>query len=352
MAWPAVNPIPAAADVFAVSTSVPPPGYEPPVASASAPEPASGPAKAPVGARPARVAWGRLGPPAPRLLAGLVGLAVLLGFGLLGLGGGSSPVSDPIAQAATLSSSSPGYRMNLAMTLSIPSVSAPLSASGSAIVDLRDQAASVSMGIDFSKVPQAASALGSSTMRIDMILERGAMYMKLPAAITDRLPGFGGKPWIGMNLTKLRGLPGLSSLGNDPTMSDPSRMLQYLRAESSSVTSEGQQQVDGVETTHYHAVLNLDGLASKVPALERTVVEQALANLRQATHLHGLPVDVWIDAHHLVRRIVMALSVPAGGGNVQETVTGDMTDYGPQPLPAVPPADQVQDLSSLVKVQG
>jgi hypothetical protein len=45
----------------------------------------------------------------------------------------------------------------------------------------------------------------------------------------------------------------------------------------------------------------------------------------------------------------MSLSLHAGGGvALQETVTADIGDYGPQPRPTPPSADQVQDLSSLI----
>ena len=35
---------------------------------------------------------------------------------------------------------------------------------------------------------------------------------------------------------------------------------------------------------------------------------------------------------------------------MSETVTADLTDYGPQPRPTTPPADQVRDLSSLASM--
>jgi hypothetical protein len=177
--------------------------------------------------------------------------------------------------------------------------------------------------------------------------------MKFPAAIINALPTFGGKQWVEVNIAKLAGLPGLSSLGRSPTMNDPSQMLQYLRAESDNVTNEGPQLVDGVQMTHYRVALDPGRIAANVPAAERAVVQRALTQLTQSTGVHQLPVDVWIDAHHFVRRMAMALSVSTGtAGTIRETITAELGDYGPQPRPTPPPSNQVQDLSSLIHVGG
>jgi hypothetical protein len=344
------------ADGPAVSTSVPPPGFQPEhtygsVSPADA-APVGLPAPAPVvtSQSVARRAGGRR--ISSRLVAagGLLIAAVAIIFVLVG--STSSPVTDPIAQAATLSYGTPGYRMSLAMTLNSPTLSAPVSVAGDAIVDLRDQAMSMSFALDMSQMPQVSQALGSTTMRLDMILVHGVTYMRLPAALTERVPGFGGKRWLKLDLTKVHGFPGLSTLDNNPTMTDPRHLLQYLRAASASVTNNGSQVVDGVPTTHYHAMLNLDSLAANLPPAEQQAVQNALSQLRSSTNLHQLPMDVWVDGHHLVRRIAMSITLPApDGAGLQEAMTADIGDYGPQPQPTAPPADQVQDLANLIHLQ-
>jgi hypothetical protein len=45
------------------------------------------------------------------------------------------------------------------------------------------------------------------------------------------------------------------------------------------------------------------------------------------------------------------LSLP-NGASMHEALAADFSDYGPQRRPAVPPADQVQDLGSLTHVAG
>jgi hypothetical protein len=321
-----------------VSSSVPPPGHLPPAGHVTANAPAPAP---PHSVRRRRTP--------SKLIAGGLGLAVAVALAFLLFGSTSTPVADPIAQAATLSSGAPGYRMSLSVAMTSPALQAPITASGDGVVDLRDHAASMSIAIDFSELPQAVQQLGSTTMQMGMIVDGNLIYMKFPQALANAVPSLSGRQWIKINLGKLAGVPGLSSVGNDPTLSDPSHMLQYLRAASDSITNEGRQQVDGVETTHYHADLSVDRLAANVPAAEKDAIEQALSQLRQATQGQDFPTDVWIDAHHLVRRMVISFAFNSPNGpTLQETATADLTDYGPQPRPTPPPSDQVQDLSSLV----
>ena len=264
-------------------------------------------------------------------------------------GGASGQLNNAVARAATVSSGTPGYKIQMRIEMSSPVLNVPFTASGTGVMDLRDRAASMSIAIDFSQLPQAAQVLGSTTMQLGMVMEGTVLYMKFPDALAAKVPSLGGKPWVKMDLGKLIGVPGLSSLTSNPTMGDPSQMLQYLRAASDSVANVGGEQVDGVETTHYRAEFSLDRLPDNLPSEDQAAIRKALSALQQATGLQDFPMDVWIDAHHLVRRMVMSVGfhTPSGPA-LNETITEDLTDYGPQPRPTPPPADQVQDVSGLV----
>lgn len=106
--------------------------------------------------------------------------------------------------------------------------------------------------------------------------------------------------------------------------------------------------------THYQAQMSVDRLAGTVPPAERSAMERILSTLKRALPTGAIPVDVWIDADHLVRRVTttLDLSLPTGGANLQETVTVDIGDYGPQQPPAIPAADEVFDLSGLAGTAG
>lgn len=311
-----------------VSASVPPPGYVPPPGTGD-----SAPAPRPVRARSRR--------PLPRkpIAAGAALFAAVAAVFAL-FGSSSNQSVDPVAQAASLSASAPGWRMNMQFTVSSPQFGAPIEGSATAVVDPPDHAISMSLAMDLSQIPQAAQMLGG-TMRIGMVLDGDEMYMKFPPAMARLLPTLGGKPWLEANLSKLTGVPGLSSFGGDPTTSDPAQMLQYLRAASDGITDEGTQVLDGVRTMHYRVLLNLD----HVP----TADQAALSQLERVAGGQDVPFDVWIDAHHLVRRIVMSLTLKTPNGpSLQETLDAHLYDYGPQPRPTPPPADQVSQLTSLL----
>ena len=289
----------------------------------------------------------------PKLLAGgglaLVVIAVLT-FVLLGSGGSMLP--DPVARAATVSSGAAGYQEHMTMTASVEGIR--FSATGAGVVDLSDHGISMTMAMDLSQIPQAAQALGgTSTMQIGMILVGGDIYMRFPPGLASRVPGLASKPWLKIDLSRLTGVPGMSSLMSNPVMSDPTQVLRYLRADANSITDEGQQTVDGLPTTHYRIDLALDRVPAYLPAADKAQFQQALTRLEQTTQLRSLPADVWIDAHHLIRRVVMTVAVHMPTGPVMKsTVTEDMTDYGPQAQPAPPPANQVQDLTRLAEANG
>ena len=189
-------------------------------------------------------------------------------------------------------------------------------------------------------------------MQLDMILEGTTAYVKLPSALTTALQT-SGRSWLKLDVAKLAGVPGLSSLASGPTTSNPTQTLQMLESVSGSVMNLGQERVDGFQTTHYRANLSLARLVDGLPSAERSAAQQVFSTLQQALPGGVLPIDVWIDGHRLVRRITtsMDLSLPTGA-NMQEATTVDFSDYGPQSPPATPPADEVFDATSLLGASG
>lgn len=320
---------------------MPPPGFAGPPQG----EPQSLPSASPAPPSPSRARRGRSRLIAVSAGAGVLAVVAVLAFLLLGSGGNG--LGSPIAQAATLSSSTAGYRLHMAMEITSSALDSPITATGTGVVDLRDHATAFSIVMNLGDQPQVIQQLGSSTMRVDMVLEGAIAYMKLPSNLTASLRT-SGRPWIKADLSKLSGVPGLSSLADSPTTSDPGQALQELESVSGGVANLGPQRMDGVETTHYQADLSLDRLIGSVPSSERSVMRRVISTLQQAMPNGAIPVDVWVDSRHLVRRITTTLdiSIPSGQ-NLQETATVDLGDYGPQPRPATPPSDQVLDATRL-----
>jgi hypothetical protein len=281
-----------------------------------------------------------------------VAVVVVAALGVFFLGSKGTPPGDPVAEAATLSSNAAGFRMHMSEVLASSTLNSPITATGRGVVDLRDRAMSMSLAMKLGDEPQAVQALGSSTLRLDMITDGTDVYLKLPSSVTATIPPL-GKRWVKIDVSKLAGIPGLSSLGSNPTATDPSDVLQALRSVSDSVVAEGHQRIDGELTTHYRADLSIEHLIDAVPSADRATAGQALSTVEQAMGTTQIPVDVWIDAQHLVRRVVMSMDLDlASAATMSETISVDLGDYGPQTLPALPPSSQVQNLSGLASHVG
>ena len=283
---------------------------------------------------------------------GVIPIAAAFAAGAAALSGcGASTVGnvvDPVAQAATVSNQTPGMRMLLSMRLTAPVLPAPITGAGGGTFNTVDRTGSVNMVMDFGAIPQVASVLGSSTLRIQEIVDGLTVYLKVPAGLAGS-SALDGKPWAKINLAgaaQAAGIPGLSSLLSNPSSSDPSQFLRYLRATSGGVTKVGSESVDGFSTTHYRAQIELDRVADGFPPASRAQVRQTISALEQVAHIHALPVDVWIDGQHLVRRMAFSFDETISGQPLSTAMRIDIPQYGPQPSPQLPPANQVTDLTA------
>lgn len=286
-----------------------------------------------------------------RSLVGSLVLTVAVAAGGVAVSGcGGSSSIDPVAKAASLSTSSPGYRMRFAVQISSPQLPSPVNALGTGKFDVPAHSGALVMNMDLSGIPQVQQALGSSTLRLEEIVNGTTFYLRLPTTLTSRVPTFGNKPWLKIDLAKASsaaGIPGISSLLNSPVSSDPSQFLQYLRASSGNVTKLGAEVVDGLQTTHYRATIDLDRVPNALPASSRAAARSAISALESRTGLHQLPVNVWIDQQNRVRRMRMVMNLAASGQSVSTAITVDIVEYGPQTPPMLPAASEVTDVSSL-----
>lgn len=282
-----------------------------------------------------------------RGLATLAVACTCVGGGL-GISGCGSSTSDPVAKAATTSTSVAGFKANIIMEMDSAALPAGITATGSGSFDVRDHAGSMKLAMQLPNSPQITQALGSSSLSIEERIRQLTIYMKLPSSLSSKLPG--AKPWWKLNLAKAaasEGLSGLTSLTNNPAGGDPSQFLQYMRG-AGSVKKLGSAQIAGFNTTHYHVLVNLDKVAGKLPAADRKAVNQTIKKLESMLGSHQLPVDVWIDGNNLIRRMQMHMSLaPTSGQALNMSLQMTIPAYGAQPVPPVPPADQVTDLSAL-----
>ena len=105
----------------------------------------------------------------------------------------------------------------------------------------------------------------------------------------------------------------------------------------------GSEPVRGVPTSHYRATVDLGKVADVLPSRDRGQLHAALAKLIAQTGTSKIPVNVWVDAHHLVRRLALALSLSTGAQRAQLNMTMELFDFGPTPSLNPPPAGEVFD---------
>ena len=173
---------------------------------------------------------------------------------------------------------------------------------------------------------------------IDSIIAGNVLYLRSQAFAQLGLSG--DKQWVKLDLGQLaqqRGLD-LSSLTN--TSPTPDSALAYLRG-TSKVQEVGSEKVDGVDTTHYKARVDLERAA----ALSRGADRASLRRVIKSTGAKKIPIDVWVDGKGLIRKLQYAQ--PAGGGRAVR-ITMKLHDYGSPVSIHAPPADSVVDLQKAI----
>jgi hypothetical protein len=94
-------------------------------------------------------------------------------------------------------------------------------------------------------------------------------------------------------------------------------------------------------------------VARTAPAGVRTAVRRAELQLMQVAGVRQFPMDVWIDAHGLVRRVAyhISLNMPGSGQMMTTTVRMDMFDFGTPVHVHAPPASQTTNLTKILATQ-
>jgi hypothetical protein len=248
-------------------------------------------------------------------------------------GGSSQSSTDIVAHAATDTARLAGYRMTGRVTIS-SAASGVTSMLLSGTFDRTNQRGSLTTVVQ----------VGSRRLRISELVSRMAVYMGASV-----LPGgarlTGGKPWLKLDLSHAIGPAGVSSL---PTASDPTQFVDYLKAVSSATSHKGLETVDGIPTARYSATIDLDRYPVLASPSERPAVARSIKALEVALGSHKLPVNVWIDAHGLVRQLSLAFGECVGHAQLGYSMSLDLYDFGAQSTPAIPPDRAVYNLTPVI----
>lgn len=169
-----------------------------------------------------------------------------------------------------------------------------------------------------------------------MVFSKLSFWMKA-SAIPGATQLTGGKPWIYVDMSKALAAMGVGSL---PGTTDPTQFLQYLKAVGASPTVVGPVSINGIATTEYRAVVDLDRYAKLYHPSDQTV-----AAIESAIGSHTMPVQAWIDTQHRVRRIHVAFPECVAGSKVKFSMTMGIYGFGSQPQAQVPQRRQVYNLT-------
>lgn len=244
-----------------------------------------------------------------------------------------SNVVDPVAQAATTTSHAPGYRM---------SVTTVATTAGTTV---RGTMTGVIDTVRHTGAFTTHETVAGHAVSIVERLSGTTIYMKLPNE-----PGLnsltGGKPWLKLDFSRALGAFGLGGLTTQS--SNPAQFLDYLRAVGAKPTRVGTATIDGVQTTHYHVVINLDSYPKLFPASQRAAAARGVSTLETAIGSHTMPMDAWIDSHHMLRRTSFSFGECVQSQRLKLAMTMNLSDYGQQTVPATPSPSDTYDLTPLL----
>lgn len=277
----------------------------------------------------------------PRRLSTLVPIIVAaIALCLYGSGcGASSGTLDPVAQAAEATSHVGGAHLAVSIQASGSGLSQPFVMGGQGFFNYRTQEGTLSL--DATSLPgNAAAILPSGPLHIEEIFKSSTIYLGSPL-LAGRLPA--GARWIKLDIGRLSRAIGLDLGALSGGQANPAQFLQYLKAIAGTPEPVGRELVRAVATTHYRAAVDVGKAASVLSSDGSGQLRAALAKLTAQLGTSKLPVDVWVDDQHLVRRIQIALAPAAGAQAPHVSVTLELFEFGPTPSLKAPAQNEVFD---------
>jgi hypothetical protein len=231
--------------------------------------------------------------------------------------------SDPVAQAAATTDRQDGA-VAFAMKGVVTTKGQPVPLSAHGTIDRKSQRGAFTTKTTF----------GPKAFTVQQVVDKQLLYFR-SSLFAGKLPG--GKSWMKVDLAEAAKTPGLDldALGASGPSQDPVSGLDYLQG-AGAAKKLGAAKVDGVATTHYRVKVDLKRAVkrSAKPAAKRAI-DRLIATLGGPT---TLPVDVWVDGDHLVRRQRVDYTATVAGQTSQFDITTDYTAYGAK-ITTRPPAD-------------
>jgi hypothetical protein len=260
---------------------------------------------------------------------------------LTACGGGGSIDPEPVAKAATKTSSAKSYRVHLTTALRVGKRDLTFKGDGA----FEPKARRGRLSLDMSALKQISGAEGSpyNLGYAQFVLDGTTIYMRIPL-LKQLNPTL--KPWVKLDLGQAGRTQGLDfgSFLQFGQGGDPTQALQYLRA-TGKLKKEGTEDVRGVSTTHYKASVDLRKVADKAPPRLRTELRKNADRLIQLTGSSSIPIEVWIDGQNFVRKETYTEKLQLQGQKADITASIELFDFGTPVVAPVPPAADVTDFT-------
>ena len=288
-----------------------------------------------------------------RLLTPL--LLALLAVSLAGCGASDTVTKslDPVAAAATNTARLPTTHMSMTATMTVPGLPTAVQMSGEGAIDNVRKRGSMTM--DMSSMARAMPATGGlndpSLWRGEYVFDFSksmVAYMRFP--FMTRALG-SGKSWVRLDFGSVSREMGVNlDQFMQMNQSNPAQQLQLLRAVSGRFTKLGTGRVRGVTTTRYRTNVDIRKYPDLLPEGQRKSMQKSINTLvdmmgGKSTY----PVEVWIDAKQLVRRMSLRMEIKAPTGSMSMAMSMDFYCFGRPVSVTFPRAEDTVDMTKLMR---
>lgn len=212
-------------------------------------------------------------------------------------------------------------------------------------------AESSDLSIDFSQIMTAALAAAGSGSDEDLGLDLFSGFLDEPMRIIT----IGDQAWLNWSMfslfsggegawieTEAGDTEDLTSSFGFGGQSSPTAFLESLREANAEIEEVGREEVRGVDTTHYRAMIDTEQLEATMTPEEKAEFETGLGG----TSVTELPMEFWVDDDGLLRRYRIDLSDPSvlaeSDGELERfELVFELYDYGVDLGIQPPPADEI-----------
>jgi hypothetical protein len=186
--------------------------------------------------------------------------------------------------------------------------------------------------------------------KVEMIVGKGSvLYLRAPM-FASVIPA--STPWIKVDPSTLPQNQG--GLGAATAAVNPAAILGAIK-DALTVEEVGADAVDGSDTTHYRATVDLVKLlpllADMTPDKPTDAEMQHAKDQLEKLGLETLPIDLWVDEAGFLKQVQLSLDLSAMNPDDAEasfSLTLTFSDIGEHISIDVPPASQVTDISDLL----